>query len=106
MKTLDAKTWIEQLEKSIKELNASIEKDFLNAYEWGRLDEKFEKECMIVLLMQLENKDIVEVENILKTHLLSSFPLRESSSSSSNRAEVLRVNSVSKLLKNIGWYTK
>lgn len=108
MKTykINFKDWKISIKDEITTANERMEKDFTNAFEWGYHEKRYEAELKLQYLSFFKNDTPLEefVKQIEK-ELSNRLPLQTSTSASSNRADVLRINALDYLRKNANWYS-
>lgn len=103
---IDFKEWKSSIKEEITTANERIGEDFMNAFEWGYHEKRYEAEFKIKILSYFkEDTPLDEFVLKIEKELSNRLPLQTSSSASSNRADILRINALDYLRKNANWYS-
>ena len=108
MKTVNLKMWANTLKADMPQMDKTINEDFIHAFEWSYLEGKYILEFNIAFLNDLDSRGVVQYGDIKKAmidYILNMLPLNQSTSQGSNRADVLKLNAVKRMLNNLVWYT-
>ena len=105
MKKVNLTNWISHLENESKTLSEGMEKDFMNAFEWGYVNDFYKVQHKIrVLKAEDLNISVDELISKLQRAILNMLPLRSSSNEGSNTSARLRLEALKSLLDEMGWY--
>ena len=103
---INFKDWKISIKDEITTANERIGEDFMSAFEWGYHEKRYEAELKLQYLSFFKNDTPLEefIKQIEK-ELFNRLPLQTSTSASSNRADILRINALDYLRKNAIWYS-
>ncbi len=105
MKKVNLTLWISHLENESKTLTGGMEKNFMNAFEWGDVNDFYKVQHKIRVLKAEDLLiSVEELESKLQRAILNMLPLRSSSNEGSNTSDRLRLEALKNLLDNVGWY--
>lgn len=106
MTKIDFTKWTELFKSEIESANERIEADFNNAFEWGYIEKRYEAEYKLQIISYFDaDTPLEEFVNQIEREIFKRLPLSTSTSESSNRAEVLKLNALLYLKSNCNWYS-
>ncbi len=105
MKKVNLTQWISQLENESKTLSEGMKKDFMDAFEWGYVNDFYKVQHEIrVLKAEDPHISVDELVSKLQRAILDMILLRSSSNEGSNTSARLRLEALKNLLYDMGWY--
>ena len=105
MKKVNLTQWISQLENRSKVISEGMEKNFMNAFEWGYVNDFYKVQHEIRILKAEDlHISVDELASKLRRAILNMLPLRISSNEGSNTSARLRLEALKNLLDELGWY--